>query len=311
MDLGRRQKLLAESGVAENTRKTRRQQLKRYRKFCRSFKLKDFPCTASQASLYATYLSDKLKPISIRNYLSAVWYFQKFKGHPDFSSDFMLKLTLDGIERAANATVTVRYPLSPEDMHSIYSHLDMNVNVDRIFWCSIVVAFRGILRCCHVTNSIHSLKIKDVSITKDFVKIHIRTSKTDQFGRKPYDVFLQRFDGSPLCPALILLDLITVSGANPNSRVFSRRGHTQEYSYVNSRLKALAALVNLPLQRVSTHSLRHGGATFLKNLGMSVKDIMKRANWKSNAVYRYLHDSGEQLLSMDVLPSQFLSLTKN
>ena len=58
---------------------------------------------------------------------------------------------------------------------------------------------------------------------------------------------------------------------------------------------------------MSTHSLRHGGATFLKTLGMSVNDIMKRANWKSKAVYRYLHDSKDELLQLDVLPTKFLS----
>ena len=67
--------------------------------------------------------------------------------------------------------------------------------------------------------------------------------------------------------------------------------YVQEYSYVNTKLKIQALSLGLPVERVSTHSLRHGGATFLKNLGMSTQDIMKRANWKSNAIYTYLHDS--------------------
>ena len=298
-----------ESGVAENTLKTRRQQLRRYKRFCRSYKLQDFPCSASQASLYATYLSDKLKPISIRNYLSAVWFFQKLKGHPDFSSNFMFKLTLDGIERSSDSETNVRYPLSPGDMLRIYSYLDMNVGVDKLFWVSIVVAFRGILRCGHVCNSVHSLRVRDVVVTTKYVKLHIRSSKTDQFGKKPYDVFLQRLHNSPLCQALILLDLITVSRTNPNARIFTCRGQMQEYNYINSRLKSLAVVIGLPIHRVSTHSLRHGGATFLKDLGMSTNDIMKKGNWRSNAVYKYLHDSRKDLLKLDVLPAKYLSGT--
>ena len=51
--------------------------------------------------------------------------------------------------------------------------------------------------------------------------------------------------------------------------------YVQEYSYVNTKLKIQALSLGLPVERVSTHSLRHGGATFLKNLGMSTQDIMK------------------------------------
>ena len=122
--------MFAESGVAPTTRKCRKQQLRRYKIVYKEYKVKPFPCTASQASLYATYLADKLKPVSIRNYLSAVVYYQKLKGHSDFSSNFVYKTTLDGIERMSENTTTVRYPMSPEDMLGIYGMLDFNNPVD-------------------------------------------------------------------------------------------------------------------------------------------------------------------------------------
>ena len=297
--------------MAPTTRKCRKQQLRRYNKFCKEYKVKPFPCTASQASLYATYLADKLKPISIRNYLSAVIYYQKLKGHSDFSSNFVYKTTLDGIERLSENTTTVRYPMSPEDMLGIYGMLDFNNPVDKIFWLSIVIAFRGILRICHVTNSVHSIRVRDITICDDYVKIHIKTSKTDQYGQHPYDIYLQRSDGSPLCPALLLIDIINTRGVHLNSKVFTIRkkssSFVQEYSHVNTKLKTLSLSLGLPVGRVSTHSLRHGGATFLKDLGMSTKDIMKRANWKSNAVFKYLHDSSTQMLKLDVLPTKFIN----
>ena len=127
------------SGVAETTRKTRRQQLKRYKKFCRKFNFVNFPCSASQASLYASYLSDKLKPVSIRNYLSAVWYYQKLKGYTDYSTDFMYKKTLDGIERENSDETVNRYPLSAVDMVKIHSLLDLRLYSDRLFWLALLI----------------------------------------------------------------------------------------------------------------------------------------------------------------------------
>ena len=64
-------------------------------------------------------------------------------------------------------------------------------------------------------------------------------------------------------------------------KLFCIHGKPLSYSYVNTRLKSLAMELQLPWSNVSTHSLRHGGATLLKDLGMNVNDIMKKANWKS------------------------------
>ena len=305
-----KQKKLAESGVAKTTLKTRKQQIKVYFEFCVKFDLVAFPCSAAQASLYVTFLADKMKPVSVRNYLSAVWFFQKLRGFPDFSSNFILKKTLDGVERSSSSKPVVTYPLSSVDMLKIYSCLNMNIFVDRLFWCSIVVAFRAILRCGHITDSVHSMKVKDVTVCNQYIRLHIVSSKTDQFGRHPYDIYLTRFDGSPLCPALLLLDLLKVRGLKMNSNLFSfnfkGRRVTQSYVYVNSRLKNLCVTCGI-LPKVSTHSLRHGGATLLKNLGMCTADIMKRANWRSKAVYGYLHNTRTDLLKLDKLASKYLS----
>ena len=268
--------------------------------------MQNFPCSASQASLYASYLADKLKPVSVRNYLSAVWYYQKLKGYKDHSADFMYKKTLDGIEREYSIEPSTRYPLSAEDMVKIHSLLDMKLYSDKVFWLSLLVAYRGILRISHVVKSIHSLRLNDVHVTSEYVKIHVKTSKTDQYGRSPYDIYLTRIDGSVLCPALLLLEVVGKS-QKYGKKIFTIHGKPLSYSYVNTRLKSLAMELNLPWSRISTHSLRHGGATLLRSLGMNVQDIMKKANWKSNAVYKYLHDNTKELLQLDVLPAKFFS----
>ena len=313
-DLRGKQKVYAESGVSENTKRTRKQQILRYKKFCKLFSLVAFPCSAPQASLYATYLADKLKPVSIKNYLSAVWFTQKLLGYPDYSSNFVLKKTLDGIERKNFVNSEGRYPLSPLDMLRIYSLLDMSIEVDKVFWLSIVIAYRCILRICHVTKNVHCLKVKHVSLTEEYVRIHIASSKTDQLGRKPHDVFLKRLDNSPLCPGKLLEEMFKRPWATPNSNVFrigtGKSLYTQEYAYVNTRLKSLAVILNLPVQRVSSHSLRHGGATMLKDLGMCVDNIKQIGNWRSNVVNVYLHKSESELLSLDVLPAEFLANLK-
>ena len=300
-DLRKKRDGFVTSGVAVNTKRTRSFQLARYKKFCKQFNFNTFPCSPSQASLYASYLSDMLKPVSIRNYLSAVWYFQKLYGYEDHSTNFMYKNTLNGIEREYRGVSVVRYPLKVTDLLKMRSLLNMDVYLDRLYWLGLLLAFRGVLRISHIVESSHSLHVNDITVEKEYVKIHVRTSKTDQFGRNPHDIYLKRSDVSLLCPALLLLE-ICVESRRYGCKLFAVRGSVLTYSYFNTRLKLLSISIGLPISNVSTHSLRHGGATFLKKLGLSTLDIMKKANWRSNVVYKYLHDTKNELLDLDFLP---------
>ena len=274
-----------------------------------------FPCTAYQARLFATYLADLIKPVSIRNYVSAVWYFQKLRGYPDYSSDFLLKQLLNGIERCgASYDRLERYAFTPTDLLAMYKFLDMSNNEDMIFWLAVIICYRALLRKCHVTASPHILLNGDVHIRTTHLHIKIRSSKSDQFGRSPFNIFLQKIPGSPLCPASLLEKVLAASNKEEVLLRLPWGGggklSPMKYSYFNSRLKGLAKKLGLPVKLVSTHSLRHGGATLLKSLGVPVNSIMAKGNWKSQAVYSYLHQSEQEMLLLEDKPVSYLkSLT--
>ena len=301
---------LAASALAPATKVARKTQLKRYRKFCTKFNLKSFPCTPSQASIYATHLSDTLTPVSVRNYLSAVWYRQKMLGFTDYSENFILKQTLLGIERVFSAIgKPERYPLTAQDLLGIYSHLDLSLEDDRLFWLSAVISFRGLLRVCHTTQSPHNIRVGQVVVGESHTSLRILSSKTDQFGRAPFNVFLRHIPGSPLCVRSLIEGLI--KGASSEAFLLSHSvqgiSFPVGYTFVNSRLKALAFSLGLPVSRVSTHSFRHGGATLLKELGMPVSSVMLKGNWKSGAVYRYLHQSSRDFEVLEKAPCDYFS----
>ena len=274
------------------------------------YELKCFPCTAKKACLYATHLAKGLAPVSIRNYLSAVWYKQKMYGFQDFSSDFMLSQTLNGIERAYDySTHVVKYPLKPIDLLNMYKLLDMNVLDDVLFWVAALVCFRGLLRVCHVTNSPHNLRVGNVTVHQGYVEFRITSSKSDQFGKKTFSVIINDIVDSPLCISTHVKRLL--KGASKKDfllcHVVGGIRFPMDYSYVNCRLQLLAQTVNLPVNRISTHCFRHGGATMLKDLDLPVSSIMIRGNWRSSAVHRYLHQSTRELLKMEQIPCSYMS----
>ena len=285
-------------------------QLRRYRKFCEQFNFKPFPCPASRATIYATYLSNSIKPVSIRNYMSAIWYYHKMHGLPEFSSDFLLKQTLNGIERTlCNREKLGKYPITVDDLLAMHTLLDMSVTEDCIFWIAVIMCFRGLLRKSHVTCSPHALNVCDVRISPECIKLRIKSSKTDQFGLHPFTICLMRVPGSPLCPG-DLLERILTPPVHHECLLTLKVGRIYtplSYSYFNSRLKSLASTLGLPVHRVSSHSLRHGGATLLKSLGVSVGDIMLRGNWRSKAVSRYLHQSECEMKKLDAKPCEYFA----
>ena len=287
--------------MAETTKRARRSQLRRYKKFCKKFNKSPFPCSASRAAIYAAHLAKDLTPVSIRNYLSAVWYTQKMKGYKDHSDNFILKQTLNGIERSFDPTkLLTRYPLTPQDLHNMHDLLDFSVANDRNFWLTALICYRGILRVSHITSATHTLFVKNVITGMGFMGLTITTSKTDQFGRDPYTVFFKDIPGSIFCIRSRLLDVVKGSSKEDTLVNIS-------YECVNSKLKMLAVLLELPVGRVSTHSFRHGGTAMLQALGMSVDCIMRKGHWKSAAVRRYLHQSTGEMLKLESDPCKYLS----
>ena len=305
------QYILAEEGVAPTTKLTRAAQNRRYKKFCKKFNLSLYPCSAPQAGLYATYLAeDNFAPVSVRNYVSAVWYQQKMLGFKDFSDDFVLRQTLNGIERSFNNPDKLgRYPFSPADILGIRAGLDLTVHNDIIFWIAVILGYRCLLRICHVTLSQHNIGVGSLSLMEGYILIRIRTSKTDQFGRQEFSVFLQDIPGSPWCIRKFIEDILSVS--IPTDPLLCHKVgkivFPLTYDEVYSRLKYFAIKLGLPEDRVSTHSLRHGGSTLLRDLGVPVESIMQRGNWRSSVVRRYLHQSVTQFTALELTPCTYFS----
>ena len=58
--------------------------------------------------------------------------------------------------------------------------------------------------------------------------------------------------------------------------------------------------------KISTHSLRRGGASWLHSIGYDLVDIKTRGDWKSMAVLLYLQDGMERKVKKDKVAASFL-----
>ena len=244
---------------------------------------------------------------SIVNYLSALWHFQLSRDYPSYSSHFTVVQTLRGIRRSLSRSRPARLPLSVPQLLSIYQELNTLLPHDLTFWAAVTLAFRALLRKCHYTRSCHTILWRDISIYPDHLILVVRSSKTDQFSSTPHRVVLNSSPGSRLCPVFWLSELARAhhpSEEDPVFRVPVPGGLVPiTYHWFNSRLKGLSAAIGLDPSVVSSHSLRHGGASHMASLGADIADIRARGSWASSAIFRYLHHSDETLRAKDALVS--------
>ena len=305
--LRKRQKTLQDAALADSTRISRKCQLSCYKRFCDSYHLIAYPCTPGQARLYATFLSNYMAPGSVGNYLSALWMHQRLLGLPSYASDYRLLRTLRGIKRLGRSSRLARHPLSLTDLQSMHLEVNTLFPLDLAFWTALTLAFRGLLRKSHYTSSRHNLHWRDVSLYPDHIVIRVATSKTDQFGSHNHRILLNASPGSPLCPVFWVSELARVQNpleSDPLIRVPSPYGLApMSYCWFNYKLKTLAGIIGLDPASISSHSLRHGGASFMSSQGSSLMDIRARGGWASSAIFRYLHHADATLLKQDLLVS--------
>ena len=278
-----------------------------YERFCGSYELSPFLCSPEQARLYATFLSSFMAPSSIGNYLSALWGRHLLLGLPSHASDIRLKHTLRGIQRLGRPSRASRLPLSLTDLQSMFLEVNTLLPLDLAFWSAVALAFRGLLRKSHYTFSRHTLHWRDVSLYPDRLIIRIATSKTDQFSTHGHRIVLNSSPGSFLCPVFWLAELARVQNHLESDFLIIVPGPIGlapiNYPWFNLKLKLLATRVGLDPSRVSSHSLRHGGASFMSAQGSPLLDIRARGGWASSAVFRSLHHADATLLKQDLLIS--------
>lgn len=106
---------------AASTWKSRQSQLRRYFKFCHSYKLQPLPASVDTVCLYVTYLSSQVKYKTICNYVSALWALHNYFGFPPSAKgSFLVQCTLQGAQRLLGDSTLSADPILPEDLFKMY-----------------------------------------------------------------------------------------------------------------------------------------------------------------------------------------------
>lgn len=301
-------KLTNKSAYAEGTRKNLKIQWESFLLFCLYFDLVSLPATTITLQLYAQFLSRSFKSVdSIRNYISGVRKVHLLLGYClDDINQFVLNLSLKGLERLKGHCVKQAEPMTPELLARIYYVLDMKDANDVVYWCLFLFAFYLIARKSNLVPTVSDDVIKgkclfrrNVEVALDHLIVTMNWSKTIQFNERVLKSPLLKIKGSILCPFKAYKKMIRMVKASGEDPLFLLdNGKPLSYYLFQKKLRGVLDILKVDSSLYSTHSFRRGFATFAFRNNISADEVQILGDWRSDAYKRYISLSIEDKLDI-------------
>ena len=159
----------------------------------------DSPTSTTEVQNFMSFLSLNGKaPATINSYVCAVSHWHKVKGLDGPCASYLVRKTVRGAARSVGPPNT-RLPITPELLRKLIVALPSvcsSTYEAKMFTCVFSLAFFGLFRIgelvCQSTKIANNaaLQFDDFVFKDDLMKITIRFSKTDQFG-KSTDILLK------------------------------------------------------------------------------------------------------------------------
>ena len=304
------------NGLAPSTQKSYAAALKRFHNFCTLFNVTTpFPVTEHLLCCFAAYLADQGQaPQTGVSYLAAVRSMQLSLGLPDprdSSSLPILKRVQAGIKRARlqrNIPPRICLPITAKVLEQIRLTLNQSAHPEKILlWAVACTTFFGFFRLGELLlespttfSKSASLAWGDVTVdsqsTPTKVKIHLKTSKCNQFG-KGADIILGRTH-THLCPVAALTSFMVNRGSDPGPFFTDSTGTALAKAQFVQAIREILSSVGLPQHQYAGHSFRVGAATSAAMAGIEDSTIQTLGRWHSAAFLQYIRMPKDHLASV-------------
>src|SRR5210317_102342 len=267
-----------QSSKASNTVRAYKSDFNDFSLFCAQNGFKSLPSEPKIVSLYLTYLSTKdVKMSTLKRRLVSIGVIHKLKGHYLDTKHPSIIENIMGIKRRKGSIQKGKKPLLINSLKQIINVIDKEKNeeIKRLRDRSIIlIGFSGGFR----RNEIVSLDYEDLDFVEEGLKISLKKSKTDQFG-KGFIKGLPYFDNPQYCPVLSLQKWINISkiNAGPLFRRFSKGSKLTDKRLTDQTvahlIKKYLKLSGIESKNYSGHSLRSGFATSAAESGAEERSI--------------------------------------
>jgi hypothetical protein len=292
--------------------------MKRFFAFCERYQvINPFPVTEQILCSYAAFLADEgLSPQTGKTYMVAVRNMQISLGLPDprqQSSFPVLKRVQAGISRSRllkGAPPRIRLPITAQLLRQMRQSWERSSNPEKlVLWAVSCTAFFGFFRLGELLldsptafNPTLHLAWGDVAVDDPsepkMVKIHLKQSKTDQFG-KGSDIFLGRTNNE-LCLVSAMLNFLVACKGSQGPLFIDSRSRPVTKAHFVAELHLVLGLLGIPQDHYAGHSFWIGAATSAALAGVEDSTIQMLGQWHSSAYLRYVRTPPNQLAALSV-----------
>ena len=292
---------LKQNRVCKNTQKNYQSVWKVFNEFFVRLDVK--PHTwEERICLFVGYLiSMNKRSQTVRSYVSALRGILKLDGVILNENQFLLS-SLTRACKLQNDRVRIRLPIKRPLLNlllkEMFLHFSQQPYLSSLYRTLFCVAYFGMFRIGELTNSTHTIMVKDVQIAdnKEKVRFVLRSSKTHGLYQKPQIVKITSsaktsHELNQFCPYSLIREYVSY---RPNYRdetepffVF-RDNSALQPSQARAVMKKIIKKLGLNEKLYNTHSYRAGRAVDLVDLKVPVTVVAKLGRWSSNSVYKYL-----------------------
>ena len=216
--------------------------------------------------------------------------------------NFEIMVTMRGVKRTLGDVTDQARPATLSDLMAIFSALDMGVMEDLAFWVALLLGFRGLLRKSNILEVDLAVKRSDVRWESWGVGVVVRRTKTICFKERELFIPFVPIPDSIFCLYFYLTLLwsqLDYPGLDSQLVVFMKAGCYVRASYTWYSKKLTKLCMCLNLEKMSSHSMRCGGASLLAENEVSLIDIKNLGDWQSMSVLFYLTRTLQSKVKLD------------
>ena len=204
-----------------------------------------------------------------------------------------------GIRRTLKHKVKQAQPITIEILKRILPFVDVSNSKQLAIWVALLFCFVLFLRKSNlVPNSrihdpIHQLSRRDIKIDQGLMIVHIKWSKTIQFGQRKLQIPMEEYKDSNICPLKWLCIMVNriPAGGTHNLFLFWHNGLILLVTYrdltIQMRKWLQLAGTEAPTT-YSSHSLHRGGCLHAFENSVPESAIMILGDWVSQRYCRYI-----------------------
>ncbi|SNC77615.1 Site-specific recombinase XerD [Hymenobacter gelipurpurascens] len=270
---------------AQNTKRGYAADLRSFEDYCQHHQVTYLPAEVTTVAGYVSQMADRgMKLATIRRHVAAIAKLHQLAGQPSPTGHEALQIVLDGIARILGKRQQQAPAFTVAELKQAVRAMDITTPTGLRDRALLLLGFAGAFR----RSELVALQVEDLELTHHALVIHLRRSKTNQYGQEE-DKAVFYAPNADFCPVRAVQEWTACLGRTTGP-LFTRMHRGSKSRAAQPGTAPLSdQSVNDLVQRhlgplYSAHSLRASFVTVAVEAGQSNKAIKNQTKQKTDAM---------------------------